>query len=524
RPPPPPPAPRPPPPPPAPRPPPPPPAPRPPPPPPAPRPPPPPPTPSPTPSVPTIPPSRQRPSYQPPPPRPQTPPPQPVPRPQPPAPRPSPVPRPASPPAVRPTPPPPLPAPTPLPTVPPRRPINNYQPPAPQPAPAPQLPPASKPQPTSQPSLQTIVPRRPQPQYQPEEPPVKHVNFEPTRAPRPASTALPAPTTPPAPVPQPRPAPALTPVHRRVKPGYKPGERVAPPQPEYLPQEEQVPGKLPAPLPSPIPAPDTATQQQPATGFIISRRPRLLTLTQPYISTELADKGVSSTEVATTRSPGRRISPTATVSPTTDTLVTATSVTFQSNRTEPDSGKAVETQQPDRTLLDKSSPPCKVKGRNFCVLTSDYPMDVVNRAVDENIQRVKFLYEELQTVTAPEISSEQQFDSEIGRTDFACETQTEELQVGWAREAVSKDWMLIVNTELFPQMVRIEKCMHPREPCKAIDALFESTCQQRFSLHRLIAFRLSDIGSSPVVSLFKFPAGCSCRIGRRGSRVSRKVN
>lgn len=88
-----------------------------------------------------------------------------------------------------------------------------------------------------------------------------------------------------------------------------------------------------------------------------------------------------------------------------------------------------------------------------------YVRDVVNRAVDENIQRVKFLYEELQTVTAPEISSEQQFDSEIGRTDFACETQTEELQVGWAREAVSKDWMLIVNTELFPQMVRIEKCM-----------------------------------------------------------------
>lgn len=167
-------------------------------------------------------------------------------------------------------------------------------------------------------------------------------------------------------------------------------------------------------------------------------------------------------------------------------------------------------------------PPCKVKGRNFCVLTNDYPMDVVMKVVDDNIHKVKVLYEELHTVANPDLFPQHiDTESEAGRGDFACETQEEELQVGWAREAVSKEWMVVVNTDHFPQKVRVEKCMRPREPCKAIDALFASTCQQRFSLHRLIAFRPWDPESSPVVSLFKFPAGCSCRVARRSSAISR---
>lgn len=84
---------------------------------------------------------------------------------------------------------------------------------------------------------------------------------------------------------------------------------------------------------------------------------------------------------------------------------------------------------------------------------------MVNRVVDDNIHKMKLLYEELQTVTDAKVFPQHQIDSEAGRGDYACETQTEELQVGWAREAVSKEWMIVVNTEHFPQMVRVEKCM-----------------------------------------------------------------
>lgn len=83
----------------------------------------------------------------------------------------------------------------------------------------------------------------------------------------------------------------------------------------------------------------------------------------------------------------------------------------------------------------------------------------MNRVVDDNLHKVRVLYEELQTVVDPRLFPQHQIDSEAGRGDFACETQVEELQVGWAREAVSKEWMVVVNTDNFPQMVRVERCV-----------------------------------------------------------------
>ncbi|OQR80330.1 hypothetical protein BIW11_05132, partial [Tropilaelaps mercedesae] len=505
----------------------------------APRPPPPPaPRPQPTP-IPTVPPRRPINNYQPPAPQPVSVPAPPVPQrrpqlqptipptqPQPnydPAPQPAPAPRPQPLPTVAPQRPQPnyepalrpAPAPVPVPTIPPRRPQPNYEPPRPAPRPAP-----------------IAASHLPQSQNQPEEA-IRRVPFEPTRAPRPVSgpALAPAPALRPRPVPspRPRPTPAPAPTPRRVRPGYKPGEQVSPPQPEYLPQDEQAPGRLPAPLPYPIPATGISTRERSVMGPPFTRRPRPRTTIASDISSFVADVDdkISSTEELTLTRRRRRRRPTTTVPTVTlkssEPPVTESTIVQKSNRTEPALGIAVKVTRLDRSLFDGSVPPCKVKGRNFCVLTNDYPMDVVSRVVDENIHKVKVLYKELHTVADPALFHQHRENPEAGRGDFACDTEVEELQVGWAREAVSKEWMLVVNTDYFPQMVHVEKCMHPRAPCKAIDALFESTCQQRFSLHRLIAFRPSDPESSPVVSLFKFPAGCSCRIARRGSRLSRKT-
>lgn len=137
------------------------------------------------------------------------------------------------------------------------------------------------------------------------------------------------------------------------------------------------------------------------------------------------------------------------------------------------------------------------------------------------------MYEELQTVGDPDLFKNHVGSSRAAKGQFACETESNMMKPGWARDEITKEWMIIVNTDLFPQQVRTESCKRPNEPCSFVAPYYESTCQQRFSLHRLIAVDPHDPGKSPVVALFKFPAGCSCRvhpvrISEDGQNESRK--
>ncbi|GFY59084.1 neurotrophin 1 [Trichonephila inaurata madagascariensis] len=151
--------------------------------------------------------------------------------------------------------------------------------------------------------------------------------------------------------------------------------------------------------------------------------------------------------------------------------------------------------------------------------------DFVNRVVDKSMTKVRIMYEELQTVGDPELFKNHYGNSPAARGSFACETQADTMRPGWAQESVSGDWMVIINTDLFPQKVRTESCSRPNEPCSFISPYYDSTCQQRYSLHRLLAVYPHDPNRSPVVALFKFPAGCSCRVDpvRKNDIEQRKI-
>lgn len=68
------------------------------------------------------------------------------------------------------------------------------------------------------------------------------------------------------------------------------------------------------------------------------------------------------------------------------------------------------------------------------------------------------MYEELQTVGDPELFQSHFGDSPAARGQFACETEAMLMKPGWAQEALTGEWMVIVNTDLFPQKVRTESC------------------------------------------------------------------
>jgi hypothetical protein len=68
------------------------------------------------------------------------------------------------------------------------------------------------------------------------------------------------------------------------------------------------------------------------------------------------------------------------------------------------------------------------------------------------------MYEELHTVGDPELFQSHLGNSSAARGQFACETEANFMRPGWAQDAVSGEWMVIVNTDVFPQKVRTESC------------------------------------------------------------------
>lgn len=76
----------------------------------------------------------------------------------------------------------------------------------------------------------------------------------------------------------------------------------------------------------------------------------------------------------------------------------------------------------------------------------------------KNDQVVRVMYEELQAVGAPELFSSHYPDTPAARGRFSCETNVDVMRPGWAQDTVSDEWMVIVNTDIFPQKVRTETC------------------------------------------------------------------
>ncbi len=84
--------------------------------------------------------------------------------------------------------------------------------------------------------------------------------------------------------------------------------------------------------------------------------------------------------------------------------------------------------------------------------------DDVKNVVDKSFQKLKVMYEELQTVGDPDLFKSHANNSPAARGQFACETEASFMKPGWAKSEVSGEWMLIINTDLFPQKVRTESC------------------------------------------------------------------
>ncbi|XP_025016412.1 proline-rich extensin-like protein EPR1 isoform X4 [Tetranychus urticae] len=295
-------------------------------------------------------------------------------------------------------------------------------------------------------------------------------------------------------------------------PDFQPTRRPSSPRIPSLPDTQittrpDTPQVQPQPQPQ-QPQPQQPQQPQPQPQFPVTTRPQLPVPSRPQQPRDEPEPRPRPRLPALPDSTRRPTSPQAPIGkqPTGKTPNTSAAIY------NPPLGPAISVERPDRPKADGSMPDCTLLGANYCILTNDYPMDGIKEVVNRSYSRIKLMYEELQTVGDPDLFKSHVGDSLASKGQFACETESHMMKPGWAKDEITKEWMIIVNTDIFPQQVRTESCKRPNQPCSFVAPYYESTCQQRFSLHRLIAVDPHDPGKSPVVALFKFPAGCSCRV------------
>ncbi|XP_055355111.1 uncharacterized protein LOC129600570 isoform X2 [Paramacrobiotus metropolitanus] len=83
------------------------------------------------------------------------------------------------------------------------------------------------------------------------------------------------------------------------------------------------------------------------------------------------------------------------------------------------------------------------------------------------------------------------------------------------------EWQYIVNIKPWMQTVRIEQCFYPQASCSYMSKAIPTSCVQKYSYQRLIAYE--PRGRGLYMDVFKLPTACSCYI-RPAPRPARPSN
>ncbi|GBM44602.1 hypothetical protein AVEN_221842-1 [Araneus ventricosus] len=163
--------------------------------------------------------------------------------------------------------------------------------------------------------------------------------------------------------------------------------------------------------------------------------------------------------------------------------------------------------------LPAERPTCARK-RDYCLHDHDYPMDMVRNVVQRYHGDIYRMYSEMQPLPVEvavggNVSYRYNFPSERGT--WACETDVFTMRIGWARNWAGR-WKVVLNTEQFPQSVRLEHCKYENRTCQMMPPCVRSSCLQRYTAVQLLSTDPQTPDRSPTVDTFLLPGGCSCYI------------
>ncbi|KAL7642305.1 UNVERIFIED_CONTAM: hypothetical protein RMT77_006866 [Armadillidium vulgare] len=156
-----------------------------------------------------------------------------------------------------------------------------------------------------------------------------------------------------------------------------------------------------------------------------------------------------------------------------------------------------------------SRPSCALNGL-YCLYDNTYPRDEVNTIINRHYNDVRSLYSTLNRISAEDLLS---FDNRTHRYresgHFVCESKVEYVRPGWARN-LRGEWLAIINTDLFPQVVRVEECKYANRRCEYLPPCYKSSCLQRYSFEKLLCVDPRSPDGRPIVDIFEIPNACSC--------------
>lgn len=160
-----------------------------------------------------------------------------------------------------------------------------------------------------------------------------------------------------------------------------------------------------------------------------------------------------------------------------------------------------------------SAPPdCAGSSRNICPTDDNYPSFMVKSVIEKHGETLSAILDTLRHDVDPADIFVSESDLEVNSEVAVCDTTVENIRPGWAKDAQTDQWMVIVNLDRYLQIVRVESCIRENSTCLFISPYYKSLCLEHFSVHRLVAIDPRFPERGPVVGVFKMPCGCSCKV------------
>ncbi|XP_076055324.1 neurotrophin 1-like isoform X2 [Oratosquilla oratoria] len=145
-----------------------------------------------------------------------------------------------------------------------------------------------------------------------------------------------------------------------------------------------------------------------------------------------------------------------------------------------------------------------------CRYDESYPRDKVNLIVDRFYNDITLMYKELHHVSPQDlVYYDNRTHGYRSGGHFVCESRIQYIRPGWARNVHGR-LQAILNTDKFPQIIKVERCQYEGRRCEYLPPCYKSSCIQRTSYVKLVALDPEFSSQKPSVEVFEVPTACSC--------------
>nr|CAD7445341.1 unnamed protein product [Timema bartmani] len=135
-----------------------------------------------------------------------------------------------------------------------------------------------------------------------------------------------------------------------------------------------------------------------------------------------------------------------------------------------------------------AKPECALD-QNYCLFDEEYPVDKVHEIINNYHDDVHHMYHGLNYYPAKDYISHDNF------------THGYRFQNYWWARNWKNQWVAVVNTDKYPQSLRMELCKYGGKRCEYLPPCYKSFCVQRYTYVKLLCVDPLNTHHRPVVDV-----------------------